>query len=402
MKILFLPQNYLPNVSGVPIVVKYLAEGLLAKGYDVAVATTSFKDEPLIDNINGVKVFRFNMYKDWKHSYVGDVGKYVDFVKQYDADINILECSQCITTDLLLPYLEILRGKKIFHSHGFSGMELKPFALKGDLKHTIGNTINWLQSKVYFRHTLKNAMAHIDASLCLSEVDSSREYLDEHCKKNYILDNAANDMFFDVDICMKDTLGKYTQLQHPRFLVSCANYQFIKNQKDIIRQFYLSESSKTISLVCIGMAINDYYRECEAIVSQMEKEIGHRDVHLLHGVDRKDIPSIINKAKLYLVGSRQEQYSISIIEAMSQGVPFISTNVGNARVLPGGYTINNIDEMHTMIDRLLSDKVLYSKYSGAGKKFAYENCRIPAVVDKLESIIKTLVYDNSKSMGRYR
>ena len=390
MKILFLPQNYFPNVSGVSVVVKYLAEGLLEKGHDVAVATTLFKEEPLIDNIKGIKVFRFKMYKDWKHSYVGDVGNYIAFVKQYNADVIILECSQCITTDVLLPHLSDLKGKKIFHSHGFSGLELKPFAIKGDLKHTVGNTINWIDSKIYFSRTLKKAMSHIDASLCLSEVDSSREYLEIHSKKNYILDNAANDMFFDETICMKDTLSKYVQLQHPRFLISCANYQFIKNQKDIIRQFYLSESSKSTSLVCIGMAINDYYKECEAIVSQMEKEIGHRDIHLLHGVDRKDIPSIINKAKLYLVGSRQEQYSISIIEAMSQGVPFISTNVGNARVLPGGYTIQNISEMHTMIDRLINDKVLYSRYSMAGKKFAYKNCRISAVVDKLESIIEAL------------
>ena len=92
MKILFLPENYFPNVSGVPVVVKYVAEGLLAKEHDVAVATTSFKNEPLEDNINGVKVFRFEMYKDWKHVYVGDVDKYIDFVKNYQADVNILEC----------------------------------------------------------------------------------------------------------------------------------------------------------------------------------------------------------------------------------------------------------------------------------------------------------------------
>ena len=175
MKILFLPENYFPNVSGVPVVVKYLAEGLLNKSFDVTVATTSFKNEPIVDEINGVKVFRFEMYKDWKHAYVGAIDKYIKFVKEYQADVIILECSQCITTDILLPHLGELKGKKIFHSHGFSGMELKPFALKGDLKHTIGNTINWFQSKIYFGSTFKKAMPFFDATLCLSEVDSSRE-----------------------------------------------------------------------------------------------------------------------------------------------------------------------------------------------------------------------------------
>lgn len=387
MKILFLPENYFPNVSGVPVVVKYLAEGLLAKGHDVAVATTSFKDEPLVDNINGVKVFRFNMHKDWKHYYVGDVNKYIDFVKQYDADVNILECSQCITTDLLLPHLGMLRGKKIFHSHGFSGMELKPFALKGDLKHTVGNTLNWLQSKIYFGSTFKKAMPYFDATLCLSEVDSSREYLKYYCKNSHILDNAADDMFFTDDNITPGCISKYATLANDKYVMCCANYTVVKNQKDMILQFFKSEASKTTSLICIGSQPTAYYQECVSLVAALKQEYGDRDVHLLHGVNRSDIPSIMREASIYLVSSRYEQYSISIIEAMSQGLPFISMNTGNARILPGGVTINNIDEMHKQIDILMTDNAQHKTYSDAGKKFAYEKCRIPAVVDKLESII---------------
>lgn len=391
MKIILLPEHYYPDVSGVPVVVKYLAEGLLAKGHDVTVATTSFKNEPLKDNINGVKVFRFKMYKDWKHSYVGDVDKYINFVKNYQADANILECSQCITTDVLLPHLGSLTGKKIFHSHGFSGMELKPFALKGDIKHTIGNTINWFQSKIYFGSTFKKAMPFFDATLCLSEVDSSREYLKKYCAKSYILDNAADNMFFSQENIVSGCISKYANLKNARYVMCCANYTNVKNQKDMILQYFKSESSKDTSLVCIGSLPTDYYHECLALVDALTKEYGSHDVHLLHGVNRTDIPSIMNEASLYLVSSRYEQYSISIIEAMSQGVPFISMNTGNARILPGGYTINRIDEMHTMIDTLLNDKGMCSKYSESGKKFAYENCRISAVVDKLEEIIKSVM-----------
>lgn len=38
MKILFISENYYPNLSGVPIVVQYLAEQLV-KDHDVAVLT---------------------------------------------------------------------------------------------------------------------------------------------------------------------------------------------------------------------------------------------------------------------------------------------------------------------------------------------------------------------------
>ena len=54
-------------------------------------------------------------------------------------------------------------------------------------------------------------------------------------------------------------------------------------------------------------------------------------------------------ATLYLVGSNFEEYSISLVETMAKGVPFISTNVGNACILPGGVTVDSITDMHTKI-----------------------------------------------------
>ena len=124
------------------------------------------------------------------------------------------------------------------------------------------------------------------------------------------------------------------------------------------------------------------------VVAANEKKYGHRDVHLLIGVDRMDIPTIMKESSLYLVASRCERYSISIIEAMSQGVPYISTNVGNARVLPGGITLIGNDKMFEKIDYLLTNVEDYKKYSEAGREFAYKNCRIDNVVSKLERIIE--------------
>jgi len=388
-KIIFLPENYFPKVSGVPVVVKYLSEGLLARGYQVQVATTSFKGEPLHDYINGVEVFRFKMYKNFFHQYKGDVLGYIDFVKNSNADILIFECSQCITTDVLLPHIKKLPGKKIFHSHGFSGMEIKPFSIKPSLLHTIGNTHNWLASKWYFNYTLKKAMPFFNASMCLSKVDSSKDYLERYCEKSFILDNAADNMFFSDDV-IDNKLFQYVQLKNEKYMMCCANYTYVKNQKDMLEQYYKSKSSKNVSLVCIGSRKTPYYFECVEWNKQLAMEYGERDVHLLQGVQREDIPPIMKGASLYLVTSRYEQYSISIIEAMSQGVPFISMNTGNARVLPGGITINNVDEMHETIDSLLSDTEAYKKYSILGKKFAYDNCRIDAVVDKLDNIIQSI------------
>lgn len=387
MKILFLTENYFPNVSGVPVVVKYLAEGLINKGYYVAVVTQCFEDEPLHDKINGVDVFRFRIYKDFWHRYRGEIKNVVKFVIDYKADVTIFECAQCITTDIFLPYLDKINGMKIFHSHGFSGLEGHFFKLTHSFKHTLGSTYNWFHARLYYGYTFKKAISNFDLTLCLSKVDNSMPYLEKYAKAVKILDNAADNIFFEKLDNTEDVLKKYVQIKNKCYFVSCANYQFIKNQISIINQFYKSSSSRNYSLICIGSQKNDYYKECLKVISSNERKYGHRDVHLLVGVERKDIPSIIHNASLYLVASRCERYSISIIEAMSQGIPFISTNVGNACDLPGGLTLNNISNMHKEIDYLLADESLYSKYSKAGKEFAYKNCRIDAVIDKLDSLL---------------
>ena len=389
MKILFVSENYYPQTSGVPIVVKYLAEGLAIKGHHVAVATQNSGNTVKQETINGVEVFRFDLHENFFKQYKGNIRAFVNFVVKYSAEATIIECTRCITTDLLLPHISQIKGNKFFHVHGISGLTpgKKLFELKSDFKHTIGNTYNVVSSFIYYNCTLKKALPYFKATLSLSDVDYGIEYLRKYSKKNYILDNAADDTFFDNGNCMRNIIDKYVTLANKRYMISCANYTHIKNQKGIITQFYKSASSKKNSLVCIGSQETPYYHECIEINEELKKLYGPRDVHLLIGVDRNDIPAIINYGVLYLVGSTWEQYSISIIEAMSRGVPFISTNVGNARLLPGGITIDSIEEMHRAIDSLLINNTEYENLSENGRKFAFENCRKSVAVDKLEKII---------------
>lgn len=389
MNVLFVSENYFPYVSGVPVVVKYLAEGLVNRGHLVTIVTKSNGNIKKEEYLNDVRVIRFDLYENFLKIPKGQVKEYRDFIINFQADATIIECTQCVTTDLLLPFLNQIKGRLYFHVHGISGLtsSRKMLAIKDNVRHTFGNTYNYFRGLYYFHHTLKKAMPLFCATMCLSEIDDGIDYLKCYSRKNYILDNAADNMFFEPELYTKEVLPKYAQLENECFMMSCANYSYIKNQLGIIDQYYQSESSRRMSLVCIGSQVNDYYRECIKHIDRLEKEYGHRDVILLHGVDRKDIPAIVNKATLYLVGSFWEQYSISIIESMSQGVPFVSTNVGNARILPGGVTIDGIEDMHKAIDHLLTDSNDYSHYSEAGRKFAYDNCRIDVAVDKLEKII---------------
>lgn len=387
MKILFLSESYFPNVSGVPIVVRYLAEGLVKLNNEVSIITTLSKGTTDIELIGGVNVYRFNLYKDHLNFYHGEKDKFVEFVVNFDCDVVIFECLQCVTTDLLLPHLHRICARKILHSHGISGMRIKLFEKKKNFLHTLANTYHFFYYKWYFNCVLARHINSFDKVLCLSEVDNTITYCAQYGIRTEILGNAVEDLFVSPTnpIVQKDI----SELKLPYFL-SLAYYSQIKNQIGILREFYKAKITN-YALVFIGPTENRYYEELLKIHKQLETQYGHREVLFLTHVDRSFIPDIVGNAELYLVGSTIEQFSIAITEAMAKGIPFISTNVGNARLLPGGITVNSIDEMHIAIRKLIEEKLLYRQLSNKGLDYVRKFCRRDVVIKKLDTIIKNLV-----------
>ena len=383
MKILFLSENYFPNVSGVPVVVRYLAEGLANLGHQVSIATSNFKNCPEKEVIGGVTVYRFNLIKDHINRYRGDIDKYIEFVLFFKCDILILECVMCVTTDLITPYLGKIEAKTILHSHGISGLRLKPFEKKKDILHTIANTYHWAYYSYYFKYVFPKYVKRLDRIICLSKVDDTISYCKQYGKDVEILGNAVEDVFL---LPTKDTVQEDLVKLGASYFLSVAYYNQIKNQINILKEFYKS-GIKEYAMVFIGPSENEYYYRLLEVNKELINQYGERKILFLTHVDRSFIPDIIGNAKLYIVGSTIEQFSISVIEAMSKGIPFISTNVGNAKILPGGVTIDSIDHMHTVMKNLIDDNERYSKLSKNGIEYVKKFCVRERVISKLEAII---------------
>lgn len=387
MNILFVSQDYIPNLSGVPIVVKYLAEGLAEKGHQITVVTSCYRNCTGYEVINNVSIFRFDLKKTHFDTYKGKIKEYVNFIINFNCDVIVFECATCVTTDVLLPYLDKIKGKKILHSHGLSGLLLKPFNLKHSVVSTVANTYHWLWCQYYFSNILPKYLKKFDLTICLSEVDNTLQYCRSHNCPVQILENAADDIFFKE----RDRLHfkEIVLLGLPYFL-SVANYTHIKNQKGILEEYYKSNRDD-YAMVFIGLEKTDYYNELLKYNNQLEKKYGHRAILFLTNIERKYIPNIVENSTLYLVGSTWEMYSISIIEAMTKGVPFISTNVGNAFILPGGITVDKLTDMNHAINSLVNNSKLYKNLSTQGKKYALDNCKRSKIVDKFENLIESII-----------
>lgn len=389
MKILITTFGYMPDRSGVPAVAKYLAEGLAQKGHELHVATAFNGNQvPATEVINGVTIHRFNLWQTPLKKYKGEIDEYVAFVKGLLMDVLIMECLMCDTTDLLLPHLKDLQCKTLIHAHGAPWIRQRIFSIKENLIHTLGNTYNWYRWRKY-QVLFKEASNYIDATLSCSICATDYAYFSKLIYENYIIDNSADDMFFEDKSNKVDVWKKYN-IRNKQYVLNIATFDSRKNQAFLIDSFCKS-SIENVSLVIAGTYKNDYYYKLE---KQIKKIKSQRDIDIVlldESVQREELPYLLSNATLFCVTSKWEEYPITLVEAMACGAPFLSTSVGNAHILPGGITSRYDEEFPMLLKNLIKDNEFRQRLSQQGKEFAQKVNSKEAVISKLERILLSII-----------
>lgn len=377
MKIIITVNTYYPLKDGVQMVTEYHAENLAKRGHEVLIFTPNYgnKNE---ENHNGVKIVRVDAKT--KHAiYYGKSKEYIkkllDETKNADALINV--CTQNPLTDWCFDILNKINCKKILYMHGMYDLRWNRSTISNikDLGHKIWNNIRW---GLYYAKLKKNLNLY-DKIIQLHKFDYAYEYFEKKYNLNCkIIENAAENIFFE-----KDTANSKSE-----YAVCVANYIPRKNQEFVLKAFYKSNIDKNFGLVLIGSNNSKYYQKILNINNNLELQYGKRNVQILYNLSRKDTIEYIKNAKVYLLGSKWEAFPISIVESMAAGVPFISTNVGCVKNMPGGITVNNEKEMSYWLEIFLNDNVLRDYYGRIGNTYATEHMSIDKKVDELEKILE--------------
>lgn len=113
-----------------------------------------------------------------------------------------------------------------------------------------------------------------------------------------------------------------------------------------------------------------------------EKGIENR-VHFLY--IRTDVPQILKTSDAVVMASDYEGLSLSSIEGMAAGKPFIATNVNGLKEVVGGagllYENNNSDELAAYINMLSTDKEFYQQTA--------DNCKHRALEYDIKSMVNS-------------
>jgi glycosyltransferase involved in cell wall biosynthesis len=131
-----------------------------------------------------------------------------------------------------------------------------------------------------------------------------------------------------------------------------------KNQILLVEEFCKSNASKEYDLVLIGSSRNSYSQKYYNTLATLIKERGN--VHLFKSTsDQEIITSMRKMSNVFIIPSKSEGLPVTILEAMSANLFWISTPVGGVPgtlgELTGGYIFNHPSFNHEDIDVALSN-----------------------------------------------
>jgi glycosyltransferase involved in cell wall biosynthesis len=362
MRILHTAESYWPTVCGVQEALQRVSEGLAARGHQVIVATT-YHPQRDFQVLNGVTVEQFDVQGKWTRGFRGEVRNYQCFVRSFDGDVMMNYAAQQWSADLVFPLLDELACAKVFVPCGYSALH------------------NW-KWWLYFRR-LPFALRKYDQIVYLSDNYQDKRFGDRYGFRHYsvIGNGASDDEFLQPRTGFRDEY----RISTSRMFLCVSNYGPGKNQEMVLGA-YQQATVLDSTLVFIGTEFNDY---AERLQSLVRGEGGA--VRFLEHVARGQVVAAYHEADLFLFGSAVECFPLVIVEAMASRTPFISTDVGCVRDLPGGVVASSVEEMAHAIQGLADKGPEWQRLAEAGRQAWEQRYRWGKIVDQYEQLYSDLL-----------
>ena len=215
-----------------------------------------------------------------------------------------------------------------------------------------GNRILHFVDKLIYQHCYKMVVA------CSEKALATYRQAYPSVKHTCVINNGVDTRIY------KDakpyTKNELLGIEESSFVVTMvARFMTMKRQDTVVEA--LAKLPNNIHAVFVGGEETD---EGLQRVKQLAKETGVIDrVHFLY--IRKDVPRILKTSDAVIMASDYEGLSLSSIEGMAAGKPFIATNVNGLKEVVGGagllFENKDSEELAGHINKLATEQDYYSK-----------------------------------------
>lgn len=319
-------------------VVRQLSERLVKQGHEVTVATKSNTDR-LEKNINGVEIVEFDVSGNITDGIQGDSDRYTNYLLDSQFDIVTNFAAQQWATDLALPILSQIHGKKVFVPTGFSGLYMPKYQ---SYYVQMRSWLNDYDKVVYLSDTYRDANFARELGLT----------------NGILIPNGASEEEFAIE---KDTgfRKRFGIPENDLFILHISGYVGGKGHMDAINIFNEAKLTNA-SLVFVSPEFGDQFyqfnpfnkhqfktwlkilfrRKQTSEYDQLQYLNYRLKQHRLRKIlffelPRKDVIQAYMNSDLFLFPSHVECSPIVLFESMAAKTPFLITDVGNANEIVG-------------------------------------------------------------------
>ncbi len=264
----------------------------------------------------------------------------------------------------IIPYL---RKYDVVHVHLFPALywvalaKVLSFA-KVKLVFTEHNTNNRRMNSKIFRVFDKIAYSFYKAVICITtEVQTVLlEHLKQTKSKFPIINNGVDLNAIQKAQAYEKEFIEKKYVASDVLLIQVAGFREQKDQPTLIKA--LKHLPANVKLLLVGEGV--LRKECEALVAQLNVEERVTFLGL-----RMDIPALLKTADFIILSSKYEGLSLSSIEGMATGKPFLASNVpGLSDVVQGAGVLfeqGNAKELAELILKLHTDQAAYQAVATA-------------------------------------
>jgi glycosyltransferase involved in cell wall biosynthesis len=330
-----------------------------ARGWVIEIATGSVHDHYKREQASEGTIHRISLNGDasYWNPISGELARLESLIADFSPDVAVIHGWQswCVKA---APYLHSAKIPIVLQSHGF-GMHRVPWHLRPPfgLKAWAGNVPFILSLPSFIRKLYTLSVLSKEPRL-LTGFDhwvGSRF----RCQNVVTIPNGVE----KIERSALEFLEMCPRAVNKTIVLCVANYCDRKNQL-LALEVARRTGKEDIFFAFIGGEKNAYYRELEKRTQAWGLE---KRVALFHSVSRTFTESAIQACDIALMTSKWEMQPLFLLEAMSAGKPWVSTDVGSVSELQGGIiSTTSAKTLTSILFKILQDSKLKNILGKAG------------------------------------
>lgn len=368
-KILITSFTFPPNKDGVSEAAFSMAKGFAQAGHQVVVCTGYLSARDDFSPIPNVRLeqFRLETTKNTARDFPGESARYREFLVSEQPDFIFCHCWEIWPTALAESVFPRLAGRKIMVSHGYTTHLWRPNARP---PWGLGVLLRSLPKVLGLPATIRK----YDRVIFLSETQNFDRFFDQWVAKKTgyqgcrVIPNGTDPHPARLD---PEIFREQHEL-NGKFLVICvANFSVRKNQEAAVLAYRQARLKDSV-LILIGSEFNEYSGKVQKLDDTLRKEFPEGEVRYFEKLDRLTTLGAVAASDMFLLAATAETQPISLLEAMAAGKPFLSTDTGCVREMPGGMVAGNERELVAHLQELFERNDLRTKLGGEGQRAVAE------------------------------